>query len=118
MQPQPASAATGRLAQLSSPRPSTDAPRSCSAPPGGAWGDENAARDGSGGGLLAETAIGDRAHRRRHGRRTSRRIMLRSCVTTMESLAGRFRRSLVIQAGSGEADPLRDGRGAAAVALW
>jgi hypothetical protein len=68
------------------------------------------------GGMLCEQR--DRARRRRHGRRRSRRIILRSHVTATGSLADRCGRSRPIWAGSGGAEPLRDGRGGAAVALW
>jgi len=61
---------------------------------------------------------GDPARRRRHGRRRNRRIILRSRVTAIGSLADHCGRPRRISAGSGGAEPLRDGRGGAAVALW
>jgi hypothetical protein len=44
--------------------------------------------------------------------------MLRSRVTATGSLADRCGRSRAISAGSGGAEPLRDGRSGAAAALW
>jgi hypothetical protein len=62
----------------------------------------------------------DPGRRRHHGHRMSRRIIMRSRVSAIGSMADRCGRSRPISADSGGAGPLRDGRGdgGAPVPLW